>query len=144
MTMVDIMSLVKSGGQVSLTVTPDDLRHFAEMLIAESRKEWEEQVASARKEEPEEKYLTAEEVRNYFGVTDATLWNWHRTNYLCHVKFGRKNMYPASAVKALANSQASNMTVSDYCKRKSKVEKELLEKEKMEAKSGKEVIANNG
>ena len=75
MTMVDIMSLVKSGGQVSLTVTPDDLCHFAEMLIAESRKEWEEQVASARKEEPEEKYLTAEEVRNYFGVTDATLWN---------------------------------------------------------------------
>ena len=144
MTMVDIMSLVKSGGQVSLTVTPDALHHFAEMLIAESRKEWEEQAASARKEEPEEKYLTAEEVRNYFGVTDATLWNWHRTNYLCHVKFGRKNMYSASAVKALANSQAMNMTVSDYCKRKSKVEKELLERNKVEAESGKEVVADNG
>ena len=47
--MVDIMSLTKMGGQVALTVTPEDLHHFANVLLAQSRKEWEEQAASARK-----------------------------------------------------------------------------------------------
>lgn len=30
--MVDIMSLTKMGGQVALTVTPEDLHRFANML----------------------------------------------------------------------------------------------------------------
>lgn len=38
--MVDIMSLTKMGGQVALTVTPEDLHHFANALLAQSRKEW--------------------------------------------------------------------------------------------------------
>lgn len=42
------MSLTKMGGQVALTVTPEDLHHFANALLAQSRKEWEEQAASAR------------------------------------------------------------------------------------------------
>ncbi len=142
--MVDIMSLVKSGGQVSLTVTPDDLHHFAEMLIAESRKEWEEQVASARKEESEETFLTTEDVCKVFNVTPATLWSWHKKDYLKHIKFGNKNMYQASAVNAFFREQGLNETVSGYCKRKSKVEKEMLEKEKMESESRKEVVASNG
>ena len=35
------MSLTKMGGQVALTVTPEDLHHFANALLAQSRKEWE-------------------------------------------------------------------------------------------------------
>ncbi len=54
------MSLTKMGGQVALTVTPEDLHHFANALLAQSRKEWEEQAASARKEESEETFLTTE------------------------------------------------------------------------------------
>lgn len=42
------MSLTKMGGQVALTITPEDLHHFANALLAQSRKEWEEQAASAR------------------------------------------------------------------------------------------------
>ena len=77
--MVDIMSLTKMGGQVALTVTPEDLHHFANALLAQSRKEWEEQAASARKEESEETFLTTEEVCKIFNVCPATLWQWHRT-----------------------------------------------------------------
>ena len=32
--MVDIMSLTKMGGQVALTVTPEDLHHGANALLA--------------------------------------------------------------------------------------------------------------
>ncbi len=123
--MVDIMSLTKMGGQVALTVTPEDLHHFAEMLLTKSRKEWEKKIASACKEEPEETFLTTDEVCKIFNVCPATLWQWHRTGYLQHIKFGNKNMYPASAVKAITHARSLNETVSGYCKRTSKVEKEM-------------------
>lgn len=119
------MSLTRMGGQVALTVTPEDLRHFAEMILMKSRKEWEENIESTRKEEPEETFLTTDEVCRIFNVCPATLWQWHRTGYLQHIKFGNKNMYPASAVKAITNARSLNETVSGYCKRTSKVDKEM-------------------
>lgn len=121
------MSLTKMGGQVALTVTPEDLHHFANALLAQSRKEWEEQAASARKEESEETILTTEDVCKIFNVCPATLWQWHRTGYLQHIKFGNKNMYPASAVKAITHARSMNETVAGYCKRTSKVEKEMVQ-----------------
>lgn len=123
--MVDIMSLTKMGGQVALTVTPEDLHHFANALLAQSRKEWEEQAASARKEESEETFLTTDDVCKIFNVCPATLWQWHRTGYLQHIKFGNKNMYPASAVKAITHARSMNETVAGYCKQTSKVDKEI-------------------
>lgn len=123
--MVDIMSLTKMGGQVTLTVTPEDLHHFAEMLLAKSRKELEEKIETACKEELEENFLTTDEVCKIFNVCSATLWQWHRTGYLQHIKFGNKNMYPASAVKAITNARSLNETVSGYCKRMSKVDREM-------------------
>ena len=101
------MSLTKMGGQVALTVTPEDLHHFANALLAQSRKEWEEQAASVRKEESEETFLTTEDVCKIFNVCPATLW------------------YPASAVKAITHARSMNETVVGYCKRKSKVDKNL-------------------
>lgn len=124
--MVDIMSLTKMGGQVALTVTPEDLHHFAEMLLTKSRKEWEENIAaSSCKEEPEETFLTTDEVCKIFNVCPATLWQWHRTGYLQHIKFGNKNMYPASAVKAITHARSMDETVSGYCEKTSKVDKEM-------------------
>ena len=123
--MVDIMSLTKMGGQVALTVTPEALHRFANMLMAQSRKEWEEQMASSHNEELEETFLTTEEVCKIFNVCPATLWQWHRTGFLLHIKFGSKNMYPASAVIAISHARSMNETVEGYCKRKSKVDKNL-------------------
>ena len=108
-----------------MTVTPEDLHHFAEMLLAQSRKLWEENIASVSKDEPEETFLTTDEVCKIFNVCPATLWQWHRTGYLQHIKFGNKNMYPASAVKAITHARTLNETVAGYCKRKSKVDKTL-------------------
>lgn len=116
--MIDILSLVKSGGQVKLEVTADDLLHFGEMLIKQARKEWEEERTLANEDEPEEKFLSTDEVCKIFGVTPATLWIWHNRGYLCHTKFGIRNMYPESAVKAITHSRSLNTTVAGYCKQK--------------------------
>lgn len=119
------MSLTKMGVNVALTITPEDLHHFAEMLLTQSRKQWEESLASMSKEESEETFLTTDEVCKIFNVCPATLWQWHRTGYLQHIKFGNKNMYPASAVRAITHARSLNETVAGYCKRKSKVDKNL-------------------
>ena len=65
--MVYILSWVKSGDQVKLEVTADDLLHFGEMLIKQTRKECEEERALAREEEPEEKFLSTAEVCKIFN-----------------------------------------------------------------------------
>ncbi|MBO5155848.1 MAG: helix-turn-helix domain-containing protein [Prevotella sp.] len=135
--MIDIMSLTRMGGQVALNVTPEDLHHFAEMLLMKSRKEWEEKAETAHKDEPEETFLTTDEVCKIFNVCPATLWQWHRTGYLQHIKFGNKNMYPASAVKAITNARSLNETVSGYCKRTSKVDKEMLKTDANDRKEDK-------
>lgn len=119
------MSLTKMGANVALTVTSEDLHHFAEMLLAQSRKLWEENLASMSKEESEETFFTTDEVCKIFNVCPATLWQWHRTGYLQHIKFGNRNMYPASAVRAITHARSLNETVAGYCKRKSKVDKNL-------------------
>lgn len=82
-------------------------------------------MASSHNEKPEETFLTTEEVCKIFNVCPATLWQWHRTGYLQHIKFGNKNMYPASAVKAITHARSMNETVVGYCKRKSKMDKNL-------------------
>lgn len=120
--MVDILSLVKSGGQVKLEVTADDLLHFGEMLIKQTRKECEEERALAREEEPEEKFLSTAEVCKIFNVTKATLWTWHRRGYLCHTKFGIKNMYALSDVNAIRSKRAKDVTVATYCKNSKNIE----------------------
>ncbi len=120
--MIDILSLVKSGGQVKLEVTADDLQHFGEMLIKQARKEWEEERALAREEEPEEKFLSTDEVCKIFNVTKATLWTWHRRGYLCHIKFGIKNMYALSDVNAIRSKRAKDVTVAAYCKNSKNIE----------------------
>lgn len=121
--MIDILSLVNSGGQVKLEVTPGDLKHFAEMLIQQCRKEWEEERALAREEESEEKLFSTAEVCKIFGVCSATLWNWHRDKYLCHIKVGIRNMYKESVVKAILQTRSLNVTVDGYCKQESKSKK---------------------
>ena len=114
--MIDILSLMNSGGQVKLEVTAGDLQHFAAMLIEQTGKEVEERLALARAEEPEEIFLNTKEVCKIFGVTPATLCTWHKRGYLCHVKFGNKNMYPASAVRAITHARSMNVTVDGYCR----------------------------
>ena len=114
--MLDILSLVNSGGQVKLEVTAGDLQHFGTMLIEQARKEWQEELALAHTEEKDDTFLSTDEVCKIFGVTPATLCTWHKRGYLCHVKFGNKNMYPASAVKAITHARSMNVTVNGYCK----------------------------
>ena len=85
---------MQSGVNVSITVTPADLKEFAMEIIEEAK-----EIAKAEKE-PEE-YMTPDDVMKICGVSSNTLWRWNRDKYLCTVKLGRKNFYRKSDIEKL-------------------------------------------
>ncbi len=91
---MSIEELMNSNANVSITVTPADLKEFALSLIEEAMK------MGSRQKEPE-KYLTQKEVAKMLGVSENTLWRWKRTNYLVPSKVGNSVYYRQSDIDAL-------------------------------------------
>ncbi|MCI2087237.1 MAG: helix-turn-helix domain-containing protein [Prevotella sp.] len=96
---MNIQSLLESGANVTVSVTPLDLREFATYLISQV------QAATDDKEEPES-YLTPDEVAEMIGVSKNTLWRWDKEHYLTPVKVGRKSRYKRSDVVALMSGKS--------------------------------------
>ena len=94
---MDIKSLLEAGENVTLSVTPADLREFAIAIVQEIR-----DSTPAVKEKPhQEAYLSNDEVAAKFGVCKNTLWRWNRDGYLKPFKVGKKLYYRSSDVEAL-------------------------------------------
>lgn len=113
---MEINEIIKSGNNVMLVVSSDDLMRFATSLIEQAHKSKMEELAQFQKEEQEEKFLTTDEVKQIFGVCDSTLWSWHKHGLLCHRKFGRKNVYALSDIRRFMNEHAETETVTGYVK----------------------------
>lgn len=93
---MDIKSILEAGANVTLSVTPADLREFF-LAIAK-----EIMDAPTVKEEPQqEAYLSNDEVAAKLGVSKNTLWRWGRDGYLKPFKVGKKLFYKSSDVEAL-------------------------------------------
>ena len=88
---MEINEIIKSGNNVMLVVSSDDLMRFATSLLEQAHKQ-------------------------IFGVCDSTLWSWHKHGLLCHRKFGRKNVYALSDIRRFMNEHAETETVTGYVK----------------------------
>jgi len=84
---MSINELMQTGANVSITVTPADLKEFALAIIDEAK-----EMAKIEKEP---------EVSVLYGVSENTLWRWNCGGYLYVVKLGRKNFYRKSDVEKL-------------------------------------------
>ncbi len=97
---MNINNLLDAGANVSISITPADLKEFALLIIAQAREE--QQLG----QQPE-KFMTPTEVAGAFGVTKNTLWRWDRLGYLKPVRCGRRLHYKRSEVMALLNGNNS-------------------------------------
>lgn len=97
---MNIQALLDCGPNVSITVSPLDLKEFATFLIGQAQ-------AMERDKEKPEKYLTPDEVSTLIGVTKNTLWRWEKEHYLTPVKIGRKSRYKQSDVDLLISGKAN-------------------------------------
>lgn len=94
---MDIKSILEAGANVTLSVTPADLREFF-LAIA---KEIMDNAPTVKEEPQQEAYLSNDEVAAKLGVSKNTLWRWGRDGYLKPFKVGKKLFYKSSDVEAL-------------------------------------------
>lgn len=98
---VNIQELVKRCIGVAVTVELNDLKHFADYLIEQTKKELEEIVIS----EKAETYPTPEQASEIFNVDKSTLWRWAKRGYLVPIEVGGKRRYKMSEIKAILNGK---------------------------------------
>ena len=89
-----IETLLESGANVSIMVTPTDLKEFALSLIQEAAKMGSEQKTP-------ESYLTQKEAAEKLNVSENTLWRWKKTKYLVPSKVGNSVYYKLSDIEKL-------------------------------------------
>lgn len=87
--MTDILSILQTGANVSLTVTPQDLLDFAKNVIELTKEQLLPMMVTAA----QTTLLSRKEVMEKLGVCKVTLYNWRKSGYLEAVKVGRKVFY---------------------------------------------------
>ncbi|MBD5420982.1 MAG: helix-turn-helix domain-containing protein [Bacteroides sp.] len=97
--MLNISEILTDAPNVSVTVTIEDLRSFAQEVA-------EKVVASLGKVTNEDTvWLSPEQTAKRLGVNKATLWRWGKTGYLVGTKFGCKVRYRESDVARVESSE---------------------------------------
>lgn len=94
--MYNINKLLETGTNVTLSVTPIELKEFALTIINEA--------TILQKQQPEQ-YLTTDETAQRLQVSTNTLWRWAKMGYLVPVKTGRKPHYRLSDIEKLLNGK---------------------------------------
>jgi predicted DNA-binding transcriptional regulator AlpA len=97
-----MQEFLKSLGnqQVSITLTAEDLREFAERIANETLAR-----ANNLSADDSEPLLTRDQVSKLLGVNLATLWRWERDNYLMPKRFGRRCRYRQSDVNRVLSAE---------------------------------------
>jgi len=99
--MEKLLNILNEGrAHVKVEMSAEDLKAFSDDLIRRAKDELGSMVEAAKKK----RMLTKTEVKELFGVCDATLWHWANKGILKPVKTGNKVLYPEYEVrKALGN-----------------------------------------
>ena len=95
-----VSQIYTTGDHIALTFTSEGALAFAKAIM----KYLDEQEANNAKPDGEDPLLPKHEVMVKLGVTNATLWNWERRNYLVPVKIGRRVYYKKSAIDRLCSN----------------------------------------
>ena len=94
--MDDLFNILNDGkAHVKVEMNAADLKAFSDELIRRAKDELGTMLEAARKE----RMLSKSEVKELFGVCDATLWHWDKKGILNPVKTGNKILYPEYEVR---------------------------------------------
>lgn len=94
--MDELFNILSDGkAHVKVEMNAKDLKAFSDELIRRAKDELGSMVEAARKE----RMLSKTEVKELFGVCDATLWHWANKGILKPVKTGNKVLYPEYEVR---------------------------------------------
>lgn len=94
-----ILKDLMQQGNITISVSLNDLKEFAQDLIKTTKQELEQQITDANTET----YPSPEQVAKILDVDRTTLWRWHKKGYLCHTEVGGKRRYRMSDINAILN-----------------------------------------
>ena len=89
---------------VFYTIAEADIPKFVEGIVKEYLSKTQE-AEDKTADDGGNDLMTREEVREYLGVTAATLHNWNKRGYLESIHVGRLVRYRRADVEALARKQ---------------------------------------
>jgi len=99
---MNINAILKTGVNLTVSVGIDELIEWHKEVIADTKRELEENVLN----EKAETYPTIKQVAEILNVDNTTLWRWNKKGYLKTIEFGGGRRYKMSDVKALMNGGA--------------------------------------
>ncbi len=91
---MELTDILKSGGNITLSIKSDDLFKFADIVVEKARYNLEQEIIQAKSEI----YYTRDQAAKILNVNPATLWNWSNKGYLIPVKVGGLNRYKKSDI----------------------------------------------
>lgn len=97
---IDIYELIRQCPDTMIHIRAGDLGLFGRKLIAESRLEFERQLAKAEAEKSET-YLDAETVINKLGISTSTLYRLSKAQAIKVYRLGGKRKYRLSEIEKL-------------------------------------------
>ena len=100
-------ALVNSGANVSITMTPSELRDFAEDIARTVAERMSAQTVDAIKDAmgSSAKYCTTEEAVRDYNIPLSTLNSWIAKGLITPLKKGRKNVYLRSELSRVCHKE---------------------------------------
>lgn len=96
---MEVLELLNSGVNVSITVSSNDLREFANTIVENARRDLETALTDMRAET----YPSPDKVAEILDVDRVTLWRWNKSGYLKTIEIGGKRRYKMSDVQRILN-----------------------------------------
>jgi len=94
-----LTDLLASGKNITVSVSIEDLKEFAQILIEDTRKKLEQVII----DDKAERYIEPKVASQIIGVDLSTLWRWAKRGYLVPIEIGGKRRYKLSEIKSILN-----------------------------------------
>ena len=90
-------------GNIQLVVSLNDLKELCSYFV---QQEFERQ--EKLKEQENDGLLDSKQVKEMLNVKNETLWRWHKSGYLPHIKIGCRNYYHREDVEEMLDKRKSS------------------------------------
>lgn len=100
----NLVELAKECPGLQVMITLGELVEANRLLIAETKRELEQDIADARAEV----YISRSQAMQTLGMSSSTLWRWKRLGYLVPVTVGANDRYRMSDIRRIMEGGDSN------------------------------------
>lgn len=93
----NLVELAKECPGLQVTITLGELIEANRLLIAETKRELEQEIADSKAET----YVSREKAMEILGKGSTTLWRWEKMGYLVPITVGAINRYRMSDIRRI-------------------------------------------